>query len=86
MRRLGIGPGGALSLAGGTMDRFYRILENGDGTADIYLMTQGLGAEKPLYVLRGIEAGTDLEDDIRLRYDDYVLSSTQIKGKDLFRL
>lgn len=86
MRRLGIGPGGALSLAGGMMDRFYRILENGDGTVDIYLMPQGLGAEKPLYVLRGIEAGTDLEDDIRLRYDDYVLSSTQIKGKDLFRL
>ena len=68
------------------MQRFYIIAENGDGTADIYLMPQGLGAEKPLYVLRGIVAGTDLEDDIRLRYDDYVLSSTQIKGKDLFQL
>ena len=68
------------------MERFYNILENGDGTADLYLMPQGLGAEKPLYVLRGIVAGTDLEDDVRLRYDDYVLSSTQIKGKDLFQL
>lgn len=68
------------------MERFYNIVENGDGTADIYLMPQGLGAEKPLYVLRGVVAGTDLEDDIRLRYDDYVLSSTQIKGKDLFQL
>lgn len=68
------------------MERFYNILENGDGTADIYLMPKGRGAEKPLYVLRGIVAGTDLEDDIRLRYDDYVLSSTQIKGKDLFQL
>lgn len=68
------------------MERFYNIFENGDGTADLYLMPQGLGAEKPLYVLRGIVAGTDLEDDVRLRYDDYVLSSTQIKGKDLFQL
>lgn len=68
------------------MERFYNILENGDGTADIYLMPQGLGAEKPLYVLRGIVAGTNLEDDVRLRYDDYLASSTQIKGKDLFQL
>lgn len=68
------------------MERFYNILENGDGTADIYLMPQGLGAEKPLYVLRGIVAGTNLEDDVRLRYDDYLASSIQIKGKDLFQL
>lgn len=68
------------------MERFYNILENGDGTADIYLMPQGLGAEKPLYVLRGVMVGTDLEDDIRIRYFDYLASSIQIKGKDLFQL
>lgn len=68
------------------MERFYNILENGDGTADIYLMPQGLGAEKPLYVLRGVVVGTDLEDDIRIRYFDYLASSIQIKGKDLFQL
>lgn len=68
------------------MERFYNILENGDGTADIYLMPQGLGAEKPLYVLHGIVAGTNLEDDVRLRYDDYLASSIQFNGKDLFQL
>ena len=68
------------------MDSFYKVLENGDGTADIYMMPQGLGADKPLYVLRGVVAGTDLEDDIRIRYFDYLASSIQIKGKDLFQL
>lgn len=68
------------------MQRFYIIAENGDGTADIYLMPQGLGVEKPLYVLRGIVAGTDLEDDIRLRYDAYLAGATEIKRKGLFQL
>ena len=68
------------------MEKFYNILENGDGTADVYFMPQGRGADKPLYVLRGVVAGTDLEDDIRIRYDDYVASSIEIKGKELFQL
>lgn len=57
--------------------RFYSIHDNGDGTADVYLTPEGEPGDL-IRVVRGVSMYDRLEDDIRLRYNDWCESAELI--------
>ena len=57
--------------------RFYSIHDNGDGTADVYLTPEGEPGDL-IRVVRGVSLHDRLEDDIRLRYNDWCDSAELI--------
>lgn len=66
----------------GRLRSFYEIIDNEDGTADIYLDT---GTTFPddegdcrFRILKGVEIWDGLEEDVRRRFDDYYQSAKVI--------
>lgn len=68
--------------------RFYSIVENDDGTVDVYLSpvlcvySTDLGIREydiTVYVVRGVEPWPELEDDIRARFDSWCESGERIQ-------
>ena len=67
-----------ISLPSGNGRRFYFILDNGDGTADVILNPRVVPITTPegatdyditgVLAVRGVEYTPDLEDDIRARF------------------
>lgn len=70
------------------MKSFYRIIDNEDGTVDVYLTpakaipVQGAGRmdyKLQLLAIRGVVPFPDMESDIRERYDDWCASAEVIE-------
>ena len=79
------GPSGS----SGRLRSFFEIVDNGDGTADIYFgkgtvfpMTDDLTGETDhdilCRVLKGVELFDGIEDDIRERYESWYQSASVI--------
>ena len=73
----------------GRLRSFFEIVDNGDGTADIYFdkgtvfpMTDDLTGETDhdilCRVLKGVELFDGIEDDIRERYESWYQSASVI--------
>lgn len=67
--------------------RFYVILDNGDGTADVYLRPDALPTaprdgetfdNMGAILVRGVERTEGLENDIRERFDDWCASGETV--------
>ena len=79
------GPSGS----SGRLRSFFEIVDNGDGTADIYFdkgtvfpmtddLTGGTDADILCRVLKGVELFDGIEDDIRERYESWYQSASVI--------
>ena len=77
------------SGSSGRLRSFFEIVDNGDGTADIYFdkgtvfqMTDDLTGETDhdilCRVLKGVELFDGIEDDIRERYESWYQSASVI--------
>ena len=73
----------------GRLRSFFEIVDNGDGTADIYFdkgtvfpmtddLTGGTDADILCRVLKGVELFDGIEDDIRERYESWYQSASVI--------
>lgn len=67
--------------------RFYYIMDNGDGTLDVYLKPETQPMRTPdgivgygpnALVVRGVEPFDGLEEDIMERFDDWCTSGTPV--------
>ena len=73
----------------GRLRSFYEIVDNGDGTADIYFdkgtvfpmtdeLTGGTDCDVLCRVLKGVELFDGIENDIRERYESWYQCATVI--------
>lgn len=69
------------------MKRFYGILQNEDGTVDVYLKPEiqahrtedgGKEYDGTVEILRGLVPWEGLEEDIRRRWDDWCAEAERI--------
>ena len=67
--------------------RFYDIIDNGDGTADVYLRPEAFPKTTPdgitdydiaVLAVKGVEMHEGLEEDIRTRYEAWCASAEKI--------
>ena len=68
-------------------ERFYSIMDNEDGTVDVFLTPAVLPLSTPegntdydvhAIVIRGVEPFDGMEEDIRRRYNDWCKSGEEV--------
>ena len=81
--------GSTEATGNGRLRSFYEIVDNGDGTADIYFdkgtafpltdeLTGGTDVDALCRVMKGVQLFDGIEDDIRERYESWYQSAEVI--------